>query len=505
MQMPKFLSRALARGFGWRILVLMVVGFLALLASNGVSLWAAGLLQEQTEAVAHTRDVRRQLDQTERNVIEAESAQRSFVITREPLYARQEAEARAEAAESFGRLRQLMSDNPEQVARLDDARPLIDERLQMTQQIVRDVREGRTREAVEIIRSGRGADLMQRIHVRFEAIDAVEVGLLEQRRAAVSRAERLNFWFNTLGAVLIVSVAALSLWLFWRFVGELNMARAVVERANHDLERRVQERTADLTAANEEVQRFAYIVSHDLRAPLVNVMGYTSELQAAGKAIEKQLAAIEEKAPDKVLPEAVLAVREDMPEAIGFIRTSTEKMDRLINAILKLSREGRRNLSPQTLDMTGLVQAIADSVNHQTEELGAEIVVEALPQIESDRLMVEQVFGNLIDNAVKYLAPERPGRIVVRGFETDDGLVRFEVSDNGRGVAEKDHERIFELFRRSGKQDRPGEGLGLAFVRNTVRRLGGSISVSSTLAEGSTFEVNLPKRLQADSVGGSDE
>ena len=308
-----------------------------------------------------------------------------------------------------------------------------------------------------------------------------------------------------LGAVLIVSVAALSLWLFWRFVGELNMARAVVERANIDLERRVQERTADLTAANEEVQRFAYIVSHDLRAPLVNVIGYTSELQAAGKAIEKQLVAIEEKAPDKVLPEAVLAVREDMPEAIGFIRTSTEKMDRLINAILKLSREGRRNLSPQTLDMTGLVQAIADSVNHQTEELGAEIVVEALPEIESDRLMVEQVFGNLIDNAVKYLAPERPGRIVVRGFETDDGLVRLEVSDNGRGVAEKDHERIFELFRRSGKQDRPGEGLGLAFVRNTVRRLGGSISVSSELAEGSTFHVNLPKRLQAESVGGSDE
>ncbi len=505
MQMPKFLSRALARGFGWRIMILMVVGFLALLASNGVSLWAAALLDEQMAAVEHTRDVRRVLDQTERSIIEAESAQRSYLITREEMYARQEASARAEAADSFGRLRDLISDNPEQVDRLDEVRPIMDERLQLTQQIVRYVREGRIEEGADLVRTGRGADLMQRIGSRFETIDASERALLERRRAAVERAERLNFWFSTLGTVLIIGVAGLSLWQFWRFVGELNMARTVVERANIDLERRVQERTADLIAANEEVQRFAYIVSHDLRAPLVNVMGYTSELQAAGKAIEKQLAVIEEKAPDKVLPEAVLAVREDMPEAIGFIRTSTEKMDRLINAILKLSREGRRNLSPQALDMTGLVQAIADSVNHQTEELGAEILVEALPEIESDRLMVEQVFGNLIDNAVKYLAPERPGRIVVRGFETGDGMVRFEVSDNGRGVAEKDHERIFELFRRSGKQDRPGEGLGLAFVRNTVRRLGGTISVTSALAEGSTFCVNLPKRLLADNAGGSDE
>ena len=152
-----------------------------------------------------------------------------------------------------------------------------------------------------------------------------------------------------------------------------------------------------------------------------------------------------------------------------------------------------------------LVQAIADSVNHQTEALGAEIVVEPLPDVESDRLMVEQVFGNLIDNAVKYLDPNRPGRIVVRGRETADGLAVFEVEDNGRGVAQKDHERIFELFRRSGRQDRPGEGLGLAFVRNTVRRLGGTIGVSSTLGEGSTFEVKLPKRLTVDGVGGSDE
>ena len=308
-----------------------------------------------------------------------------------------------------------------------------------------------------------------------------------------------------ISTVLIVLVAAACIVIFLRYLAVIQRGRAELHLANTSLERRVRERTADLVAANEEIQRFAYIVSHDLRAPLVNVMGYTSELQAAAKSIEKQLARVETSAPEQLVPEAAAAVREDIPEAIGFIRTSTEKMDRLINAILKLSREGRRNLSVQPLDMTGLVQAIADSVNHQTEALGAEIVVEPLPDVESDRLMVEQVFGNLIDNAVKYLDPNRPGRIVVRGRETADGLAVFEVEDNGRGVAQKDHERIFELFRRSGRQDRPGEGLGLAFVRNTVRRLGGTIGVSSTLGEGSTFEVKLPKRLTVDGVGGSDE
>jgi signal transduction histidine kinase len=145
--------------------------------------------------------------------------------------------------------------------------------------------------------------------------------------------------------------------------------------------------------------------------------------------------------------------------------------------------------------MTAMAQGIADSVRHQTADAGAEIVLEPLPRVESDRLSMEQVFGNLIDNAVKYLEPGRPGRIVVRGREDGSGMVNYEVEDNGRGISPRDHERVFELFRRAGRQDRPGEGLGLAFVRNSVRRLGGSIDVVSEPGKGSTFRVKFPKRL----------
>ena len=145
--------------------------------------------------------------------------------------------------------------------------------------------------------------------------------------------------------------------------------------------------------------------------------------------------------------------------------------------------------------MTVMAQGIADSVRHQTEAADAEILVGDLPPIDSDRLSMEQIFGNLIDNAVKYLDAGRPGRIEISGEDVPGGWIVYRIIDNGRGVAPRDHERIFELFRRAGRQDRTGEGLGLAFVRNSVRRLGGQIDLESELGKGSTFLLKFPKRL----------
>lgn len=273
-------------------------------------------------------------------------------------------------------------------------------------------------------------------------------------------------------------------------IHDLKMAQEETRR----LASMLTERVAELDEANEEIQRFAYIVSHDLRAPLVNVMGFTSELEAAQAEVGRFYRDVLGKAPQLVTPEARMAVETDLPEAIGFIRSSTVKMDKLINAILKLSREGRRVLMPETLSMRQLLEAQCQSVAHQLQERGAELVIEAVPNLKSDRLAVEQVFGNLVENAVKYLDPSRPGRIVVRGRDLG-ASVQFDIEDNGRGIDPKDFERIFDLFRRSGVQDQQGEGIGLAHVRALVRRLGGTITVSSRLGEGSTFTVVLPKYI----------
>ena len=137
-----------------------------------------------------------------------------------------------------------------------------------------------------------------------------------------------------------------------------------------------------------------------------------------------------------------------------------------------------------------------ESLSQQLAAGEATLVVQPdLPGLISDRLALEQIFGNLIENATKYLAPGRPGRIAVTGEREGDRL-RYRISDNGRGIEAKDFERIFELFRRSGEQDRPDEGIGLATVRNLARRLGGNVTVQSELGTGSTFTVTLPKTLQ---------
>jgi PAS domain S-box-containing protein len=243
------------------------------------------------------------------------------------------------------------------------------------------------------------------------------------------------------------------------------------------------EAEAELRESNEEIQRYAYIVSHDLRAPLVNVMGFTSELEAVRDEVR---AALQEH------PRAQ-QIDVDMSEALGFIRAAITKMESLIAAILKLSREGRRTFRPEPLDMAAVVQGIADAQRHQAGAAGATVrVATKLPEIVADRLAVEQIFGNLIDNALKYLSPERPGRIEISADAVSGGRVRFHVRDNGRGIAPQDHARVFELFRRSGVQDRPGEGIGLAHVKALVRSLGGRIEVSSELGEGTTFTVTLP-------------
>ena len=164
-------------------------------------------------------------------------------------------------------------------------------------------------------------------------------------------------------------------------------------------------------------------------------------------------------------------------------------------SILKLAREGGRKLAPERLDMPSLVQAQADTVRHRIDELEGRVTIEgALPVIEADRLAVEQIFANLLDNAVKYRDPSRPPEITVTGV-TSGGRATFVVRDNGRGIAAGDLTRVFDLFRRVGGGDMAGEGIGLAHVRSMVHRLGGEIELSSELGRGTTFTVVLPQRF----------
>jgi PAS domain S-box-containing protein len=242
---------------------------------------------------------------------------------------------------------------------------------------------------------------------------------------------------------------------------------------------------------NKELQDFAYIVSHDLRAPLVNIRGFSEELGRSlaqiGPCFEKHQAALDEEEKKQIRP----LIREDIPEALGFIRSSVARMDSQINAILKLSRAGRRKLSPEPLKTGELVRGILKTLTHQLESRNVAATVGLLPDIIADRMAMEQIFGNLLDNAVKYLNPSRPGEIAVTA-ELGERETVFHVRDNGRGIAAEDIPKSFEIFRRVGRQDVPGEGLGLAYVKVLVRGMGGRIWCESKPGTGSVFSFALP-------------
>jgi signal transduction histidine kinase len=471
---------------------------LAIVLMLGLNL-AVYVLIQRTVAFNDTVEQAQQTRLVSREVltrlIDAETGQRGFLLTERPEYLTVHTDAIQALPELLEDLESLTAGDPDLAPRVQRIGELSNQRGALMGRIVNLAQTGRIGEAVSVIRAGESKAMMDAMRGEVAAIDEIQVTRLQSRTRQSEWAGNVTVAANAMGGALILILAGASAWLIRRYVIEVQGARDALDRMNAGLENQVRDRTFELTRANEEIQRFAYIVSHDLRAPLVNVMGYTSELEQAGRIIDKQMTAVETKAPKLVEQDALTAVREDVPEAVGFIRASTEKMDRLINAILKLSREGRRVLAPELLDVTAMVQNIVDSVSHQTHAAGAEIVVEALPRLESDRLSIEQILGNLIDNAVKYLDPARPGHIVVSGEDASDGWVVYRIADNGRGISDRDYERIFELFRRSGKQDRPGEGLGLAFVRNSVRRMGGDITVESELGKGSTFMLKLPTRL----------
>ncbi|WP_269514426.1 sensor histidine kinase [Brevundimonas subvibrioides] len=489
------------RTLGRSIVLLLSVAILLLLIVNAttfVMIQRTAAFNDQVEAAWQARRSGRLLLL---NLKDAETAQRGYVLT--GLYSFRMEYDRAVQANAYliDTLAERLGNDPVDVATVESVTRLSRDKILEMSAVIGLSEGGQGQQATRRIAQGDGKALMEQLESELGDLDRRMGTRLAERRAQSEGSAAFTAVVNGLAGLLILLLGVVVFLLVRRYLAELKDAQAAIDRVNAGLEETVKARTAALLRSNEEVQRFAYIVSHDLRSPLVNVMGYTAELEQAGRTIDLQMTRVETVAPELLERDALTAAREDIPEAVGFIRASTEKMDRLINAILKLSREGRRNLVPETLDVGDLTARIADTVRHQLEATETEVVVGEMVPIESDRLSMEQILGNLIDNAVKYLQPGRPGRIEVTGRDLPGGWVEYAIADNGRGIAEKDHERVFELFRRAGRQDQKGEGLGLAFVRNSVRRLGGDVRVESVPGEGSTFRLKFPKRLILDAAG----
>jgi two-component system, chemotaxis family, sensor kinase Cph1 len=244
----------------------------------------------------------------------------------------------------------------------------------------------------------------------------------------------------------------------------------------------------DLAEKNKELETIVYVASHDLRSPLVNIQGFSKELQRACQDVRGALKIDENPSLSRELK---VQLNEDIPEALEFIRNGVTKMDTLLAGLLRFSRLGRAALQIQKLDMDDMLKSIVKSMEFELREKNVAVKTGKLPSCFGDSVQINQVFSNLLSNAIKFLDPERAGCIEISGKKEDDRAI-YEVRDNGIGIAPEHQGKIFEIFHRLNPSEVAGEGLGLTIAQRSLERQNGTIRVESTPGEGSTFFVSLP-------------
>jgi light-regulated signal transduction histidine kinase (bacteriophytochrome)/HAMP domain-containing protein len=261
-------------------------------------------------------------------------------------------------------------------------------------------------------------------------------------------------------------------------VGEREAAEAALRRAeeklrelNAELEQRVSERTEQLAAANKELESFSYSVSHDLRAPVRAIAGFSKLLA------EHHDTALDDEAKRK----------------LGIVRSEAARMGTLIDDLLAFSRLGRQSLQMRSVDMEELVRLNSETLQAQQPPPVPTLQIEALPNALGDRSLLAQVWINLLSNAMKFSA-KKPQPLVVVGGTVGERENTYYVRDNGAGFDPKYASKLFGVFQRlHDAAEFPGTGVGLALVHRIITRHGGRVWAEGRPGEGATFYFTLPR------------
>ena len=252
-----------------------------------------------------------------------------------------------------------------------------------------------------------------------------------------------------------------------------------LEAINLQLQREVSARSAvmtnledaveQLTASNKELERFAYITSHDLKAPLRSIASFATLLE---KRYRDQ-------------------VDDQGREYIDYIRSGVEQMQALTDDLLQLHRVNTADRNADPVDLNDMMEEVRQQLRTVIAEFDAELDVGDLPRVPGDRSQLAILLRNLVSNALKFRHPDRRPQVRVQARKLDDGW-EISVKDNGIGIPPEQHQRIFEAFRRLHTQDQiPGTGIGLALCQKIVERHGGEIYVESMPGEGADFRFSL--------------
>lgn len=332
-------------------------------------------------------------------------------------------------------------------------------------------------------------DAKARFWPQFELEEAARVGRFEDEGWRV-RKDGTKFWANVVITALRDTDGELR--GFGKVTRDISDRKAQQERIEN-LTRELERRVAELAASNRELMQkttenesFVYSVSHDLRAPLVNLQGFSEELMLTRDTLARLLA--DSRVPADVRKRAQAVLTTELNESIGFIRNAVQHLGNIIDGLLRLSRVGRVEYRVEPVDVRAVLTDILASMHPTIASANATIEVGSLPSVLGDRHAIGQIFANIIGNALKSLSPERPGFIRVTASNDDPPV--FSIADNGIGIPENYRKKIFQVFQHV-HPGKGGEGMGLAIVRRIVERHGGRVWFESTHDVGTTFYFTL--------------